>query len=242
MTDGAGPAGPDFSFSYAANEYGFYCVPDHYRGREIADLLTGGGVYEPATLRFLRRHLGGGDVVTGGAFIGDFIPALRGAMTAGSVLHTFEPVPVSFAAARETIRINGLEGVEIHQVGVGAAASKQPLLVKRSGGAAISAGERVVDEMEVDGNRVIEIDIVTIDSLVPAARTVSLIHLDVEGFEQPALEGAARVIAACRPMVLCEVPKPWKARAILKTLSDAAPGVDYAIMGTIENNAIFVAR
>jgi hypothetical protein len=43
-------------------------------------------------------------------------------------------------------------------------------------------------------------------------------------------------------MVLCEVPKPWKARAILKTLSDAAPGVDYAIMGTIENNAIFVAR
>ena len=35
-------------------------------------------------------------------------------------------------------------------------------------------------------------------------RNVSIIQLDVEGFEQPALKGAMTTIARCRPILILE--------------------------------------
>ncbi|WP_407493837.1 FkbM family methyltransferase [Pseudooceanicola sp. MF1-13] len=232
----------DFDYSVVANEHGFYCMPDHYLGRDITDILASGGVYEPATLNFLSRHLGHGDVVSGGAFIGDFLPALRRAMAPNTMLHTFEPVPTSFQAAQKTIALNKLTGVTIHPVGVGEDVSKMPLLVKRPSGKAISAGERVVETLEADGDRVLEIDIQTLDMLVPEGRPVSLIHLDVEGFEPAAVTGARRIISEYRPMVVTEGEKAWKTRAILNLLNDHYLTGEYKLMGAIENNSIFVAQ
>ena len=58
---------PDFPYSLACNAYGFYCVPDAYRNREVPMILARGGIYEPDTLRLIRRMAKGGDVVAGGA-------------------------------------------------------------------------------------------------------------------------------------------------------------------------------
>lgn len=64
-----------------AIENGFYCAPDALKGREVPDLLSSGGVYEPTTLglrvRISRR---GGDAITGATFIGNFLPALSEAL------------------------------------------------------------------------------------------------------------------------------------------------------------------
>ena len=83
----------DFDYRIEANEYGFYCVPTDYSGREIADLLAAGEVYEPKTLRLFRRLITKGDVVSGGTFIGDFLPALRPAASNDNYAQDFAPEP-----------------------------------------------------------------------------------------------------------------------------------------------------
>ena len=45
---------------------------------------------------------------------------------------------------------------------------------------------------------------VRIDRVIPASRRVSLIQLDVEGFEEEALAGAAGVIARHKPILILE--------------------------------------
>jgi hypothetical protein len=58
---------------------------------------------------------------------------------------------------------------------------------------------------------------VTIDDLVPADCTVSIIQLDVEGHERQALAGALQTIRRCLPILILEkLPDPaWLADSIL---------------------------
>ena len=231
----------DFETVTAANEYGFYCIPKEYLGRKMASSLAAGHVYEPMTLRFIQRHLGAHDIVSGGAFIGDFFPAICEKMTAKAKLHSFEPTPMSFDAARETVRLNGLRNVSLSPVAIGQEAGKVALQIARKSGAKIAAGERVVSDQEVDNERVLEVEVKPIDSIVPKTRKVSLLHLDVEGYEEQALRGAVRVINDGKPLVILEAGKPWKERNFLRILNEICGGPAYEFMGAMENNAIYRA-
>lgn len=232
----------DIPHAILSNEYGFYCVPNEYRDRGIATLLRNGDVYEPRTLRFLRRHIGTGDVVSGGAFVGDFFPALCEVLAPKAKLHSFEPVPVSFAAAQETLRLNGLSSVALHPVAVGAEQATATIQIARPSGKKIAAGERIVSTMVADGKMAIEVDLTTIDQLVPKSRKVSLLHLDVEGFERNALAGSVRILTKNKPLVVLESGKPWKNRGFAETLNTLAPDAGYRFMGEIEKNGIFAPQ
>ncbi|MCK6370339.1 MAG: FkbM family methyltransferase, partial [Gammaproteobacteria bacterium] len=80
--------------------------------------------------------------------------------------------------------------------------------------------------VEVDrptSGKIENVPIVSVDEAVPADRQVSIIQLDVEGFEQLALAGALKTIARCRPAIMVEVraesdllSSDWLARNILK--------------------------
>ncbi len=230
----------DFEHDIAVNEYGFYCVPQAYKGRSIVDLLIDGGVYEPQTLRLLRRKLGGGDIVTGGAFIGDFLPALHQRLAPDAKIHTFEPVPTSFAATEETIRMNNLSQISFNNVGVGAEPGKMTMMVTRPNGTPIAAGERIVEGEDADGKRFIDIEVKTIDSLVPRTRQVSILHLDVEGFERPALEGAGRILNDSKPLVVLEGDKRWQKADYKALLNELAPKAGYHVAGSMENNTFYL--
>lgn len=230
--------GLDFDHIMVANRYGMYCLPTEFADREIGVLLTRGRVYEPDMLHFLCARLGQGDIVTGGAFIGDFLPALSAALAHDALIHTFEPHPVSFAAAETTLRLNKIANVRMAPVAVGETASKLPLKINRAGtGAAIAAGSRIVD---APGEGTIEVEVTRIDDLVPANRKVTLLHLDIEGHEVPALQGAARLLADNAPLVVLEANKPHVRASFLEQLDSLAPRARYRIGGVIENNAIFV--
>lgn len=231
----------DGDFSIIANEYGHYCMPNRYAHRQISKLLMGGGVYEPATLRFLRRHLGSGDVITGGAFIGDFFPALHEVLAETSQIHSFEPNPVSFDAALKTIAVNGLKRVQLHPVAVGDQPDTLMLQVSRHNGKAIAAGERIVDDMDVSDARGLPVSVRRIDDLVDKDRMVTVLHLDVEGFETKALQGAKRVLTANRPLVLLEAGRPWQQRHFCAVLNDLVEHDTYTQVGVIERNAIYRA-
>lgn len=228
----------DFEHRISVNEYGFYCVPEVYAKRAIPKVLAQGEVYEPATLRLMARHARGGDIVTGGAFIGDFFPALSQALAPGCRLVSFEPNPLSRAAAERTIVLNGLTNVDLHPVAVGEQPGTLSLQLVREGGSVAAARARIVRDAREGETTPVEV--VTLDSLVAPGRIVSVLHLDVEGHERPALLGAARILAENRPLIVLEADRPWQRKMYADFLAEHAPAAGYTFAGTMERNAFYL--
>ena len=231
----------DFEYEVVANEYGFYCVPDAFKGREVPEILAGGGVYEPATLSLMARILRrGGDVITGGTFIGDFLPALSEALVPDARVHTFEPNPVARNAAMLTAWLNGLVNIDMHGCAIGEETGKLHLQVAKANGTSMAARAKVV-EQATEGET-IEIDVQTLDALVGVERPIAIVHLDVEGHEWPALWGARDIIATYAPCIIVEAEKGWKRRKIETSLMELFPDAGYHRAGCIERNVIYVPK
>src|SRR5690606_14967797 len=101
------------------------------------------------------------------------------------------------------------------------------------GGSAISD-----DAVSTDTDAFQVVEIVAVDEVIPPDRPVSIIQLDVEGYEQPALQGAMRTIRKWRPVIVLEVweqsdlvDSPWFANEIL--------ALGYRQTATIHGNRVF---
>lgn len=223
----------------ATNRYGTYCIPDDFKKREVPRLLRSGKVYEEDTLDFLRRHVGTGDIVTGGAFVGDFFPALHEVLSKKAQLHSFEPFPDSFDASACTMALNGLKQVILHRCAVGREPGTVPFAVARRKGAfSLGAGMHITDETD-SALHTITVPVIPIDDLVPTTRRVTVLHLDVEGFEADALQGAARILVKSKPIVVLEGNKRFHLRKYLRTLNEVAPKAGYVHAGQIDHNSVY---
>ncbi len=230
---------PDFDHFIAKNKYGSYCVPQAFAAREVPRLLAEGKVYEPRTISQLRHFMGSGDIVTGGAFVGDFLPALSEALHPRAQIHSFEPAPITHAAAAYTLHLNGLSNVNLHNVAVGDAPDTLPLQVARgTGGPELAAAARIVPGET--GDHVINVPVVRLDDLIPEDRIVSILHLDIEGFELRALMGAERLIRRNAPVIVLEAAKRRVQKLYKRTLRQHFPHLRYHITEVVENNAIFI--
>lgn len=196
----------------AANEFGTYCVPRKALHRRACRAIMRGEVYEADTIRFLSDNAAG-DIVHGGTFFGDFLPALAHAY---DHVWAFEPNPDSYRCARATAAMNGLENVTLSNCALGRSSASLSLCTERDGDYLGGASFIV----ERPGDTRIE----TIDSIVPADRQVGVIHLDVEGYEAAALEGARETIRRCRPIIVLET---------------AVPIDSYVESRTVDNNHVF---
>ncbi len=238
----SGPA-PETPYVLASNMFGTYCIPETFSGREVPRLLRKGKVYERATLEFMRRQIKNGDVITGGAFVGDFFPALHEKLAPDACLHSFEPNPESFQAAAYTCHLNGLDKIRLHSCAVGAEDDVLPLAVGRGKqNASLGAGMRLVEKTKADGGRfqTIDVPVRRLDDLVPPSRNVDILHLDVEGFEIAALNGAQEILSQ-HPLVVLEGDSASDVSKFLEALEKLAPNGQYAHIGNIEKNSIFRA-
>jgi len=228
---------PDFPYLTAVNAYGFYCIPRSFRKREVAKLLLDGEINEPRTLELVQRFVGKGDIVSGGAFVGDFLPVMSRALAKGAQVHSFEPNPVGFAATSMTIALNGLENVKLSPVAVGHEAAILQLQVASTSGSVMGGTSRIVAEA-VEG-QTIDVQVVRIDDLVPASRRVTVLQLDIEGHEWPALEGAAQTIATSHPLIVLETLAAQDPVEIEDRLRVLCPAAEYKLMGMMERNAFY---
>lgn len=228
---------PDFSYVTAVNAYGFYCIPDTFRQREVSKLLMRGKVNEPRTLQLIQQCVGTGDIVSGGAFVGDFLPAMSRALCPGAHLHSFEPNPVGFAATSMTILLNDLNNVRLSPVAVGRENTVLPLLIADASGRAMGGTSRIVDRAQE--GKTIDVQLMRIDELVPEGRKVSVLQLDVEGHEGQAIEGAERTICEGLPLIVLETlaaENPLRIQAQLRAL---CPSAEYTLIGKMERNAFY---
>jgi len=166
--------------------------------------VLSGQVHEPQTIAYMIANCGNRDIVHAGTFFGDFLPALSRSLHPQALLWAFEPSRENYRCARITMEINSSSNVRLTHAGLGA--TRQQLFVATSDadGKPLGGGSHIVTEPSSSKNTV-PVDIVAIDDVIPAARDVGILQLDVEGYEKEALSGALATIRRCKPILILEV-------------------------------------
>lgn len=215
------------------NRYGKYCVPPSSEHRKAVAAILAGKVYERRTIRFMMAHCGTGDIVHAGTYFGDFLPALSSALHRQALVWAFEPNSENFTCAARTIELNGLQNVRLQNAGLGAEPERMLLHIRDADGRLRGGSSQLVRIREPDAVHE-EVSIVRADDVIPADRRISILQLDVEGFEQEALEGALCTIRRCLPaMILENLPRDeeWFRQNIL--------ALGYVFRGKVHANSIF---
>lgn len=160
-------------------------------------------VWEPQTTKLLLRlaQETKGDVLVGGAYFGDqAILLAKSIQPAGRRLHGFEPNTEQAAMFAKNVKINNLNNVEIHGLGLW---SESSVKLKLDG--FDSFANAILAAEDDAGFQTITID----DYVAKQGCTLSLIQMDIEGAELAALKGASKCIASSKPDILFEVHRSY---------------------------------
>jgi FkbM family methyltransferase len=164
------------------------------------------GIHEPATTDFLVRYLRRGDTFLDlGAHVGYF--TLLAAFLVGPEgrVHAFEPSPTSSAYLQKNVDLNGLRNVTTHCVAISDRAEQRNLCVATDGH---SAWNSLAPELPAIPHVKREVRCTTLDACVRdclGGASITLIKVDVEGWECCVLRGGQDVLAAAAaPPLLIE--------------------------------------
>jgi FkbM family methyltransferase len=156
--------------------------------------LRKGVMWEPYLANLIPRHVGPGTTVLDvGAHVGVHTVTLARSTGRKGRVYAFEPQKKLYRELVHNLRLNGLSNVVALRFALG----ESPGIVEmgrpaknNEGGTAIGAG----------GDKV---ELRTLDSF--GFRNVSFIKIDVEGYEDHVLAGAAQTIRAQHPTILVEI-------------------------------------
>lgn len=228
---------PDCVISH--NKYGKYCVPKSSSIRPAARKILSGEVYEPETIEFMRANCGDGDIVHAGAYFGDFLPALSASVSSGSKVWAFEPDSENYYCARKTLELNEIENVELTN---GALASEEGVVVLQTvtpGGFSLGGGSRIITEEVIDERIGYEsVEVVATDSVIGSDRKVSIVQLDVEGYEKEALKGGLETIKKDLPFIILE-NNPESTLIENEWFSENILALGYQPVENLHNNVVF---
>jgi len=199
----------------ARNKYGLYLLPESSLYTCTSSYVYNGGVHEQSTIDYLLENHGNGDIIHAGAGFGDFLPALSGI---SGYVWAFEPNKENYDCCLQTILLNNIKNVDVKNIGL--ASSKKELKLLVSDGD-ISLGPRSEISNEVPEGFGYDIVMAySLDSLVPVDRNVSIIHLDVEGYEFEVLLGAENIIHIHKPVIVLEIhDNPVKYNKFMKSIN-----------------------
>jgi FkbM family methyltransferase len=163
------------------------------------------GVYEEATVRWIRSFLRPGMVVLDvGAHVGQY--SLLSASSVGPTgrVHSFEPNPVTYRLLSNNLALNDFANVTAHQLAVSDVIGEATLYVPGHD----NLGEASLQEC-FRGMDAKTVKCVTIDDWASSAdlgnpERIDLIKIDVQGLEGKVIQGAMHVLARFRPVIVCE--------------------------------------
>lgn len=190
----------EIEYEIARNIHGRYCVPRSSSYTYTSKTILDGNVHEPGTIEFIINNHRNLDVVHAGAGFGDFLPALS--KNCQGKIWTFEPNRENYLCSKKTIELNNLRNVNLFNIGLGASRDEKLLKVAEND-LALGPRSEIVDEIS-SVSTLQECQILPLDEIV-TDRNVSIIHLDVEGYEFCVLDGARRTIERSRPLIILEI-------------------------------------
>jgi FkbM family methyltransferase len=217
------------------NKHGIYCVPKS--SAEIsppARKIMAGDVYEPDTIDFIINNCGEGDIVHAGAYFGDFLPALSIYCGPFATIWAFEPKEEHHYCANKTLQLNGCINVMLAHAGLGEVYGERTLQTTTDDGRVWGGGSRIVHTADEDKSE--HIHLVTLDETIPEKNDVSIVHLDVEGFEKEALMGGLETIKRCLPILILETMPDNK------WMTDNIYILGYEITGKLHHNTILQVK
>jgi FkbM family methyltransferase len=218
---------------FATNQHGIYCVPRSCLHRPVSRAVLRSRVWEADTLELMRNVDSHGDIVHAGTFFGDFLPALARSRRDDALVWAFEPSRESYRCAQVTVLLNDLENVVLTHAALDANGGTGLLATSDRSGRPTGGASHMIRDPSSAGLRTNEeVRLVSLDDVIARDRHVAIIQLDVEGYEQRALEGAMGTIERCRPLLVLEgLPhKSWFA-ANLEPLG-------YRVDGPVNSNAV----
>jgi FkbM family methyltransferase len=197
-------------------------LPEHYH-RPSFSL----GLFEPHVVEAMRHHVRPGAVAYDvGANVGYHTLYLADLVGPSGKVLAFEPNPSDHARLQWNVQANQARSVRILNQAVAAASGTVSFATFEVAGIhRIATGEVPADA------KMIQVPAVSLDDFVYAHGnpTPDFIKIDVEGGEDEVLRGAARLLAAARPVIICEV---WSSNAdCIKALCSAHGYIQQSIGG-----------
>lgn len=218
----------------AYNRFGGYCLPLNSIQRPALQAVMRGAVWEEETVEFMRHNCSGGDIVHAGTYFGDFLPGISGACEDDAIIWAFEPNSENYRCAEITCRINNLTNVKLFNAGLGQTDSRGVMNTVDVKGRSMGGSSTIVDSSsDLDFGQTETVQIVSLDAVVPDSRNVSLLQLDIEGYEKYALLGALNLIKRCSPILLLENPLPEN-----EWLEEHIFPLGYSVVGEVQGNSV----
>ncbi len=180
--------------------FGFKIQIDPTFDKNIENIIYQRGVYELGTLSVLQSFLKQGDVfVDVGANIG-FL-SLAGAYKVGKTgkVYAFEPVPETFEILKFNKSINEFNQIQLYQLALGNE-EKEGIIYSESEN---RGGASIINHTSQKG---MAIKVKRFDDL-NISEKISVIKIDVEGFEFEVLKGAKNTIKRHKPSLIIEYSK-----------------------------------
>jgi FkbM family methyltransferase len=188
------------------------CVRVLPRFRETSE------VYEPEVWRRVMNEVRSGDVVADiGAFVGLYTVALANRVGENGRVFAFEPDPENHSALRGHVELNGVTSrVQLVRAAVGNTEGRVSFVAGGASESAIGTPNR---------SGAAEVDCVRLDNFKPLPR-VDILKIDVEGYEELVLKGAAALFADAerRPRIIFVEVHPY-AWADVGTTSESLLGL-----------------
>jgi FkbM family methyltransferase len=158
------------------------------------------GLFEPAETRLLTGLLRPGDTfIDVGAHIGWFTTLASRAVGGNGVVVACEPYPSNAAALKENLALNNVENVRLVEMALGSQPGELTLAPAGDSGGVTALdwgkGQRVTASMT------------TLDEVAAGLPAVSLLKVDVEGWEPQVLRGGGETLRRAEH-VLIEINRP----------------------------------
>ncbi len=182
----------------AYNIYGKYAIPKNSLWRIAAQTVLEGEVYEPDTIKYIINNCGNSSIIHVGTYFGDFLPALS--KYCKNTVFAFEPNTENYTCARTTCWLNGCKNVILKNNALGDSSKMINLKIKDKG-RHIGGLSRVVEEESQDTEKVCQIKI---DDVICHTTPISILHLDLEGYELNAINGAINIVKNWKPIIIIE--------------------------------------
>jgi FkbM family methyltransferase len=195
-------------------------------------------IYElPLTEALFRLAAPGDTVVDGGANIGYATSILAARVGPTGKVHCFEPNPQAFEKLSKNVAMWEERGQHarfvLHEEALGARAATGTLHIPASSDWNGGRARIESSPIEEPGTRV-AVSVLPLDTLFQQRQTISVVKLDLEGFELEALQGMTNLLRERRiKAIVFEEFRPYPAptHEFLKNFGYSIFGLDYRLRG-----------
>lgn len=168
------------------------------------------GVYEEQTVRwFLGALRPGMTVLDIGSHVGQYTLIAASAVGPAGRVHAFEPNPANFARLSANIALNGYANATAHPVALSDQVGDATLYVPANDNTGESSLLRCIEGMSETTVCTTTLDTWTRDADLGSPSHIDLMKIDVQGFEEKVLRGAAETLDRYHPTMVCEFEERW---------------------------------